>query len=310
MSWFYEALTRAEANSPHPDKSTVGTLEKDGDSFLNQIESFSQTATPTASIQPEGESDAAIRQMIPPAEPSPNSNGFRHLSVALREEARLVFCSDPMSMAAEQFRFLRRSLVQGYPQGARLLITSPGAGDGKTLTAINLCAALADGGDPTLLVELDLRRPSAHRVFGCKTEDHGIEDALIGRVSPEKTVHYLDPLGFYAAIVSKIPKEPSRLLTGPGIHNLLAWARPRFRWVLFDTAPVMPNADVTELLPRVDAALLIVRAQCTPKELSRRAVDVLGKRLQGVIFNEATIHSAPYYRYLDGYYQAGASKLD
>ena len=309
MSWFYEALTRAEAKSRCPDKSTIGTLEKGGDSFLNEIESFSRAGNPTTSIRLDAESDTVIQQMIPPAESSPNSNGFRHLNVALREEARLVFYSDPMSMAAEQFRFLRRSLVQAYPRGATLLITSPGAGDGKTLTAINLCAALADGGDSTLLVELDLRRPSAHRVFECKTEGHGIEDALVGRVSPEKTIHYLDPLGFYAAIVSRIPKEPSRLLTGSGIHNLLTWARPRFRWILFDTAPVMPNADVTELLPTVDAALLIVRAQCTPKELSRRAVDVLGKRLQGVIFNEATIHSAPYYRYLDGYYQAGASKV-
>lgn len=309
MSWFYEALTRAEAKSPRPDKSTVGTLEKDGDSFLNQIESFSHAGGPTASIRLEAESDAAVQQMIPPVESRPNSDGFRRLGVAMREEARLVFYSDPMSMAAEQFRFLRRSLVQTYPQGATLLITSPGAGDGKTLTAINLCAALADGGDPTLLVELDLRRPSVQRVFGCKIEDYGIQDVLIGRIGPEKSVYYLDPLRFYAAMVSRIPQEPSRLLTGPGIHNFLAWARPRFRWVLFDTAPVMPNADVTELLPAVDAALLIVRAQCTPKELSRRAVDVLGKRLQGVILNEATIHSAPYYRYLDGYYQAGASKL-
>jgi Mrp family chromosome partitioning ATPase len=309
MSWFYEALTRAEAKSPRPDKSTVGTLEKDGDSFLNQIESFSGAGSPSTSVHLEAEPGAAMQQMIPPAESSPSFKGFRRLNVVLREEARLVFYSEPMSMAAEQFRFLRRSLVQAYPKGGTLLITSPGAGDGKTLTAINLCAALADGGDPTLLVELDLRRPSAHRVFGCKGEDYGIEDALMGKVTPEKTVHYLDPLRFFAAIVSRIPKEPSRLLTGPGIHNLLAWARPRFRWVLFDTAPVMPNADVTELLPAVDAALLIVRAQCTPKELSRRAVDVLGKRLQGVILNEATIHSAPYYRYLDGYYQAGASKL-
>jgi Mrp family chromosome partitioning ATPase len=43
------------------------------------------------------------------------------------------------------------------------------------------------------------------------------------------------------------------------------------------------------LLPFADAVLLVIRAQSTPRELSRRAFEALGKRLHGVIFNAATI---------------------
>jgi hypothetical protein len=64
------------------------------------------------------------------------------------------------------------------------------------------------------------------------------------------------------------------------------------------------------LLPFVDAVLLVVRAQSTPRELSKRAFEMLGKRLHGVIFNEATIDSNPYYGYLDQSYLASGTKQE
>lgn len=188
------------------------------------------------------------------------------------------------------------------------MVTSPGAGDGKSLTAVNLCAALADSGDATLLVEVDLRRPSMHRVLGCNVEPTGIEDVLRGRTNTETAIRFVEELGFYVAMVSDIPRNPSYLLAGSACKEMIAWARQHFRWVVLDTAPVMPNADVAELLPAIDAALLVVRAQITPKELTRRAFDVLGKRLHGVVLNEATLSSTPYYRYLSDYSHPVQSK--
>ena len=310
MSWFYEALMRAEGKPAGPDMAAVGTIDKDGDSFLGEIEALSAAAVGNGQVRAERYAKpTALEEIIPlPPRPGVNSAGFRLLTVAFREESRLVFHTDPLGIAAEQFRLLRRSLVQTFPRGATLMITSPGAGDGKTLTALNLCACLTDGGDSTLLVEVDLRRPSVHRALGCTVEPPGVEDALRGKETPEKTIHFIGDLGFHAAMVARIPKDPSHLLSGRGTKDLLAWARPRFRWIVFDTAPVMPNADVAELLPAVDAALLVIRVQATPKELARRAFDVLGKRLHGVVLNEANVSSTPYYRYLSDYYQPAANK--
>ncbi len=218
-------------------------------------------------------------------------NGFRRLTLPHQEESRLVFRADPHGLAAEQFRLLRRTLRQEFDTGAVLMITSPGVGDGKTLTSLNLSTCLAESGDPTLLVEVDVRWPRAGRVLGCAMEAPGIEDAFAGRVEPGQAVNFIGELSLHAAIVTKIPNHPSHLIKGAGVKRFLAWAREHFRWVVLDAPPVLPAADVAELLPFAAAVLLVIRAQSTPRELSRRAFEVLGKRLHGVIFNEATIDS-------------------
>ena len=41
-----------------------------------------------------------------------------------------------------------------------LLMTSSTAGEGKTVTSLNLAIALAQRGEPTLLIDADLRHPS------------------------------------------------------------------------------------------------------------------------------------------------------
>jgi len=109
-------------------------------------------------------------------------------------------------------------------------------------------------------------------------------------------------------MVMKLPANPSHLITGPDVKQFLMWAREHFRWVILDAAPVLPAADVGELLPLADAVLLVVRAQNTPRELSRRAFEMLGKRLHGVILNEATSDTNTYYRYLSNYYAGSAAK--
>ena len=57
---------------------------------------------------------------------------------AAEGENRLVFISDPGGVAAEQYRIMRSKLVERYPMGGSVLMTSPVSGDGKTLTSTNL----------------------------------------------------------------------------------------------------------------------------------------------------------------------------
>jgi len=251
---------------------------------------------------PEPPSEVVPSTTFVPSEAAESANGFRHLTLPYREESRLVFHTDPHGLAAEQFRLLRRTLSQEFTNGAVLMITSPGVGDGKTLTCLNLCACLADSGDSTLLVEADIRRPTARKTLGCPIEPPGFEDVLQGKVEPAQAIHWIEDLSFHAAMVAKTPSDPSHLVNGEEMKQFLSWARERFRWVVLDTGPVLPSADVSDLLPLAEVVLLVIRAQSTPRELSKRALEMLGKRLHGVILNEATIDSNPYYRYLSNYY--------
>jgi Mrp family chromosome partitioning ATPase len=309
MSLIYEALLRAQQDCSKSEKATDAIISgQEGNSSLAGIESVCSPAAESPKSRPEAPSFAPRsasediagrfpklpRQMVisNPLE-SPEGvtelHGFRRLILPHQEETRLVFRANPHGLAADQFRLLRRTLRREFETGAVLMITSPGVGDGKTLTALNLSACLAESGDPTLLVEVDVRRPAVGRVLGCEMEAPGIEDAFAGRVEPGEVVNFIGELSVHAAIVTKIPNDPSHLINGPGVKRFLAWAREHFRWVVLDTAPVLPAANIAELLPLAAAVLLVIRAQNTSRELSRRAFEVLGKRLHGVIFNEATI---------------------
>jgi Mrp family chromosome partitioning ATPase len=194
-------------------------------------------------------------------------------------------------------------------------------GDGKSLASLNLSACLANASNPTLLVELDLRRPTIRKILESAVEPRlrsvvqgyfnyhavpgnmapGVEDALAGSVEPAETIQWIKETNLYTALVAKTPQNPFDLISGDGIGYFMRWARERFVWVVLDAPPVLPAADVPGLLPFVDAVLLVIRAHSTPRELSKSAIEILGKRLRGVIFNEVTVHSKPNFRYLADY---------
>lgn len=253
-----------------------------------------QTAVPTK--------ESATGKELAPSRDFGSVNGYRHLNLLANEESRLVFQIEPNGLAAEQFRLLRRNLAREFETGAVLLITSPAMGDGKSLTSVNLASCLAESGQPTLLIEADIRRPSIRPIFGSAIEPPGVEDVLALNVEPRRVVHGIKELNLYAAIVTRIPYNPAQLIGGPGVKRFLAWARENFLWIVLDAPPTLPAADVSELLRFADAAVLVVRAQSTPRELAKQSVEILGKHLRGVIFNEVTVDSNPHYRYLNNYY--------
>src|SRR2546427_13199886 len=98
-------------------------------------------------------------------------------------EERLVSLGQPWSLEADQYRMLRCEIE--YLRRSRSLsviaVTSPGVGDGKTTTAVNLAGTLCQ--DPqarVLLVDADLRRPSAAPLLGIS--DRGAGPGFAGAV--------------------------------------------------------------------------------------------------------------------------------
>jgi Mrp family chromosome partitioning ATPase len=69
-----------------------------------------------------------------------------------------------------------------------------------------------------------------------------------------------------------------------------------------DAPPIFPVADVAELCPLVDAALLVVRARRTPRDLVSKSLETLGDRLIGIILNDAAVCFDSYYHYLSQYH--------
>jgi Mrp family chromosome partitioning ATPase len=252
-------------------------------------------------LVPEFETIASGERESKPAT-APADEVFGSLQPNMRSDCRAVFHSDPQGIAAEQYRLLRRRLVAQFPLGAALLITSPAPGDGKTSNAINLAWCLAENKRPTLLLEVDLRRPSMAALLGC-CPVRGVEAALSGEAEPEEVVgKLLRAFPLYAALVSNGHKSPAGLFSEAAVKRFLGWAKKQFDWVIMDAPPALPMADVSELRVHADATLLVVRERRTPRELIAKALEALGDHVRGVILNEASASFDPYYRYYGEYY--------
>jgi len=199
-----------------------------------------------------------------------------------------VFEADPNGIAAEQFRLMQHRLSNVRPSGGSVLVTSPGAADGKSLNAFNLAWALAEAGNNTLLLELDMRRPSQSRHIPTPPSS-GLVDVLTGATTALSAVRRLSDVPLFYLGLNKPASKPVKLLRSQALRDLQTWARHTFSWVIIDGPPVLAVSDIEEILPGADLVLLVVRERGTPRTMLERTVEHLGERLNFVIYNNVSI---------------------
>jgi capsular exopolysaccharide synthesis family protein len=200
----------------------------------------------------------------------------------------VITLSQPASPAAEQYRVLRYRLEWLAKSGVKALaITSPQTGDGKTTTAVNAALALGKGGrNRVVLVDADLRRPSVAAMLGLKA-NKGLCDVVAGRATLDDCLWRFGSDELYVLPSGNVPDDLSDTLYDPRLGELLATLKQRFDFVLVDTPPVLPLADVPTLARDLDGAIMVVRANQTPKDLVQSAVEALyGVTVHGVVLNE------------------------
>jgi capsular exopolysaccharide synthesis family protein len=222
-------------------------------------------------------------------------SGKRVVTLQPSKKSRLVFLTEPTSLAVEQYKILRRRLCNLHPQGGVMLVTSPGAGEGKTLTSLNLAWCLAEAGHQTCLVDLDFRAPGVSQALGYPIEEDGIEDVLSGKRTINQSIRQLGDRSLYLLGVRSRLASPGELLSSASIIPVLTELRAMFQWIILDFAPVIPMADVGEVLPHVDGALMVVRSRKTAKSMIAPSLEALGSKIWGVVVNDSTINGSAYY---------------
>ena len=204
--------------------------------------------------------------------------------------------NDAVTTAYKMLRtqVLHRMTIQGWTS---LAITSAGAGEGKTLTSINLAISLAREVNHTvLLVDADLRRPSISRYFGY-TPKFGLCDYLLDNIELSETL--FNP-GIERLVIlpggNPLPNS-SELLSAPKMVNLAEELKTRYseRLVLFDVPPLLMADDLLAFSPNVDAALLVVHEGKTRKDELRRSMELLEEmNLVGTVLNNVKQAPPPY----------------
>ena len=224
----------------------------------------------------------------------------------LRRDA-LVAAVDGQSPGSESYRTLRTNVRYSRGgEGAReLVITSPGARDGKSTTAGNLAITFAQQGHRTLLVDADLRKAVQHKAFQVDRLP-GLSDVMIGEVEVSDAVRETDQPNLYLLPAGQSPPNPSELLDSERMDRTLESVRGVFDAVVFDTPPALVVTDASVIGRRVEGVLLVVRADRTDRRGARESVERLeqvGADVLGVVFNDAGGSTYGYYgRYYHDYY--------
>jgi protein-tyrosine kinase len=201
---------------------------------------------------------------------------------------RVVSLSQPNHPAAEQYRVLRYRLECLAKAGIKALaFTSPQSGEGKTTTAVNAALALGKGGrNRVVLVDADLRRPGVASMLGLRA-NKGLTDIVAGRASLDDCLWRFGADELYVLPAGTPPDDLSATLYDPRMGDLMATLKQRFDFVIVDTPQVLPLADVPTLSRDLDGAVMVVRANHTPKELVNAALDALyGVTVHGLVLNE------------------------
>jgi len=204
-------------------------------------------------------------------------------------ESRVVMHTDPRSAGADRFKLvqIRLTSIQASRKLKSLLITSPLPEDGKSTVALNLATGLSEEGKlPVLLLEADVHRPTLVKKLGLKPWPGLIECYKRGS-DPMLAIRRIEPLGFYLLPAGQPGEDGSRLLQSDFASQLIkGLSSSSFRWILIDSPPTTPVADIIALKAQADATLLVARAGETPREAIEEATRNLGRdQIIGIILN-------------------------
>ena len=232
------------------------------------------------------------------------------------ESGAPVTAETPRSPTSESFRSLRTNIRYAsvdFPIRT-LLVTSPSASDGKSTVISNLATVLAQGGDRTLLVDADMRRPTQHKRFNLANR-FGLSSFFVFQSLfenpdqlPEGTIMETGTEDLSVITSGKRPPNPSELLASEKMFMLLNQLNQEYELVVVDSPPVLAVTDATVLAPRTDGVVLVIWPGETKVEAARQAVQQLqrvGANILGVVLNGVDPRSSRYgYYYRYDYYYA------
>jgi len=222
-----------------------------------------------------------------------------------RKKERIFEFYDEESPVATEFRRLhsriRRQFANPQPslenKGRALLITSATRGEGKTTTASYLALTSAKYQETkTLLVDCDLRKPKIHELFGLR-RDGGLSEIISGKLSIDSGLKSTEVENL-KILTSGVPTaKPSLLIDSKRMRELFKEIRSLFDFIIVDCAPIIPVSDPLLLSTELDGVILVVMAGKTPREVVKRANDLLKdarSNLLGVVVNNVE-EVLPYY---------------
>lgn len=235
---------------------------------------------------------------------------------------QLEMLRDPHGVGAEPFRLLRTNLsFASLDRPLRsILVTSAAPAEGKSMLMANLALTYARAGESVVLVDLDLRRPSVHRLFD-EPQVPGLTDVVLRRTplpgalravsidnadagAPQNGGSSSAKHGSLWVLTAGIaPPDPGELVGTDVLGRMLQYLEQTYDVVLIDAPPLLAVGDGMTLSAKVDAMLIVGRLGIVRRPLLKDLHRLLGAvpaRVVGVVAT-GTDEDAASYDYDYGY---------
>jgi succinoglycan biosynthesis transport protein ExoP len=193
-----------------------------------------------------------------------------------------------------------------------IVLTSATPLEGKSVVAANLAIAMAQGGLRTILLSMDLRKPTLHKIFGLDTSP-GITDFLLGNGDASRVIKTVADLmmgemgvenimltpgidNLHIITCGKIPSNPVQLIQSEKFRDLLDALYGSYDVILMDTPPLISAADASILAMKSDGVLLVYRAGEVGRGILKRIKDQLEQvkaTIIGVVLNGVKAEISP-----------------
>ena len=220
---------------------------------------------------------------------------------------------DQKSPIADAFRTVRTNISFSDVDNEMktILFTSTKQNEGKSTVISNVAYSFSKLENcKVLLVDLDLRNPTVHKMFHV-SNTYGLMEHLKNDRPLEKCVYKIEE-NMYVLPTGSTPPNPAEMLSSKKIANFLKNIKDHYDYIFIDAPPVGVVSDATVISKNVDGVMYVVGANDTDLSHAQIGIENLKKadaNVLGAVLNkyEATQPNYAYYGYY--YQQEGTSRV-
>lgn len=217
------------------------------------------------------------------------------------EKPNIITVKNPKASIVEAYRTLRTNIqFSSFDNKVQMIaVTSSEPGEGKSTTAANLAAVMAESGARTILIDCDQRKPTLHKIF-LVSNQAGLSDLLVDNVKFEEAVKKTEIENLDLLTSGTTPPNPVELIASSKMKQFIENLRKDYEYIIIDTPPIIAVTDAQILSSYADGCLLVVASSQAEKEAVLKAKELLQKvkaKILGVVLNKLEVREKRYSYY-------------
>lgn len=206
-----------------------------------------------------------------------------------KNKRQIITITNPRSPISESYRALRTNIeFSSIDEKLQvLMVSSAGPGEGKSTTITNLAVTFAQSEKKVILIDADLRKPTAHHTFSVSNR-FGLSSVISQQCSLEEVIQISDIPNLDIITSGAIPPNPAEMMNSKRMTAVIEQLRKKYDIILIDTPPLLAVTDAQIVATKSDGVILVVDQGKVKRDIASKAVknlESVNARILGVVLN-------------------------